>query len=284
MFDLPRSTAPSGTSTNFMSELKDILSAKEMKPVTENLLKNRSGRRYQEETRRVVLAAGYLISPHHAIARPYPRYSRRRLGQQNISLPRTGGDERSSCSGSRVLVPFGSRRVTGTVIGFPDTSGVPGLKSVIELLDDTITPHLLALAQWMSDYYLHPLGQTIEALVRRPCRAQNRKKIKFLQIVEGDHDLGSVRGPKQRELLLLLCDRQVIRMEELTVMLRPPSGPSAKQGWRRSSEKETDEKTDTGVFQPERIARAYACAVRGRAPVSMRRLRTKHSAYFSCTA
>jgi primosomal protein N' (replication factor Y) len=117
--------------------------------------------------------------------------------------------------GSRVLVPFGSRRIEGTVIGFPARAEVAGLKSVIELLANPLTPELLALAGWMSEYYLHPLGQTIEALVPKALSRAKPKTKRYLQIAGGDHDMGSVRGPKQRELLLLLCDRQVIGMEEL---------------------------------------------------------------------
>src|SRR5574337_674085 len=67
--------------------------------------------------------------------------------------------------GSRVLVPFGNRRVAGTVVGFPSESEVSNLKAVIDILDDPLPPDLLTLARWMSDYYLHPLGQTIEALI-----------------------------------------------------------------------------------------------------------------------
>ena len=117
--------------------------------------------------------------------------------------------------GSRVLVPFGSRRVEGTAIGFPDTVEAAGLKAVIEILDNPLPPDLLALARWMSDYYLHPIGQTIEALVPKALSRAKPKKKRYLQLADGDHELGSVRGPKQRELMLLLCDRQIIAMEEL---------------------------------------------------------------------
>ena len=86
---------------------------------------------------------------------------------------------------------------------------------MIEVLDNPLTPELLALARWMSDYYLYPLGQTIEALVPRAVSRAKPKKKRYLQIGAGDHDMEAVRGPKQRTLLLLLCDRQVIGMEEL---------------------------------------------------------------------
>ena len=117
--------------------------------------------------------------------------------------------------GSRVLVPFGSRRVEGTVVGFPATADVTGLKSVIEVLGDPLAPDLLALARWMSDYYLYPLGQTIDALVPRAVSRAKQKKKKFLHLTSGDHDMHAMRGPKQVELLLLLCDRQLMGFDEL---------------------------------------------------------------------
>ncbi len=152
--------------------------------------------------------------------------------------------------GSRVLVPFGSRRIEGTIIGFPGKAGVAGLKSVIEMLDNPLTPELFALARWMSDYYLHPLGQTIEALVPKALSRAKPKRKRYLQIVEGDHDLGSVRGPKQRELLLLLCDRQIVVMEDLEDFAPATIKSLCSAKIATIIEKEMDEKPDAAEFSP----------------------------------
>lgn len=138
-----------------------------------------------------------------------------------VSVPKTfhylaPHDLKSSLAvGSRVIVPFGSRRVTGTVVGFPAASAQPGLKTVIEVLGDPLSSDLITLARWMSDYYLHPLGLSIETMVPGALGTAKVKKKKYLNLLSGDHDLSMVRGPKQSELLLLLCDRQVIPWEEL---------------------------------------------------------------------
>jgi primosomal protein N' (replication factor Y) (superfamily II helicase) len=152
--------------------------------------------------------------------------------------------------GSRVLVPFGSRRIEGTVIGFAAKAEVAGLKSVIDLLENPITPELLALAGWMSDYYLHPIGQTIEALVPKALSRAKPKTKRCLQIVGGDHDMGSVRGPKQRELLLLLCDRQVIAMEELKEYAPATIRALCDAKIATIIEKEQEGRPDTGEFSP----------------------------------
>lgn len=117
--------------------------------------------------------------------------------------------------GSRVLVPFGSRTMIGTVIGFPDRSDSTGLKSIIEITDSPLPQDLLALAHWMADYYLYPLGLTIESVVPKAVSRAKPKKKKYLLLADGDHDLGDVRGPKQKELLLMMCERQIAGLDEL---------------------------------------------------------------------
>ena len=127
--------------------------------------------------------------------------------------------------GSRVLVPFGSRRIEGTVIGFPGKAEVSGLKSVIEVLGNPLTSELLTLARWMSDYYLHPFGQTIEALVPKAVSRAKPKKKKYIRLCahplpngerEGlSRQRREVRGKKQAELIRLLSDHGEIGVDEL---------------------------------------------------------------------
>ena len=152
--------------------------------------------------------------------------------------------------GSRVRVPFGSRSIEGTVVGFPGTSEVAGLKPVTDVLDNPLPPGLLALARWISDYYLHPLGQTIDALVPKSLSRTKPKKRRFLQIADGDHDMGAIRGPKQSELLLLLCDRQVIGMDELESFAPATIRSLCDAKMATIIEKEADERPDAGEFSP----------------------------------
>lgn len=117
--------------------------------------------------------------------------------------------------GSRVLVPFGSRRMLGTVIGFPDAVEVAGLKTIISVLDNALPPALITLAHWLSDYYLHPLGLTLETLVPRVLDRAKRKTKKVLELLDGDHDVHLLRGPKQTALLIHLCERLSLDIAEL---------------------------------------------------------------------
>ncbi len=111
--------------------------------------------------------------------------------------------------GVRVLIPFGSRRVSGTVLGFPDKAEVAGLKSVIEVLDNPLSPELLALARWMADYYLYPLGQTLEAVVPKAVGRTKPKKEKFLRLPASFpvSEKPVVKGKKQAALIELLSEQ-----------------------------------------------------------------------------
>ncbi|NIS60521.1 MAG: primosomal protein N' [Proteobacteria bacterium] len=70
--------------------------------------------------------------------------------------------------GSRVLVPFRGRKVTGYAIAFPveladyPRSDVP--KTISDILDERplFDNRMLTFYRWISDYYLYPLGQVIK--------------------------------------------------------------------------------------------------------------------------
>ncbi len=65
--------------------------------------------------------------------------------------------------GTRVLVPFGRRKVTGYLLG-PAAPAGGELKEVLEVLDEAplFTPGELEFYRWIAGYYLHPLGEVIK--------------------------------------------------------------------------------------------------------------------------
>ncbi len=68
------------------------------------------------------------------------------------------------CVGMRVLVPFGKRRLTGYVVGFPQKIPDYKIREISDLLDDEplFNEKDLCFYRWISDYYYHPLGETIK--------------------------------------------------------------------------------------------------------------------------
>ncbi|MEM6648206.1 MAG: primosomal protein N' [Bacteroidota bacterium] len=66
--------------------------------------------------------------------------------------------------GSRVVVPFGPRTLTGVVTQVGEAAR-DGLKDVIDVLDDrpAFTDELLQLTRWMADYYVCHWGEAVKA-------------------------------------------------------------------------------------------------------------------------
>lgn len=75
----------------------------------------------------------------------------------------------SSLIGCRVRVPVGKRKLVGIITNLQQDSQVDSrrLKGVFELLDSTpiLNPIQLKLIYWLSDYYHHPLGETIATVL-----------------------------------------------------------------------------------------------------------------------
>ena len=78
--------------------------------------------------------------------------------------------------GTRVLVTFGNRQLVGIIMGITAGSEVPKakLKPALQIFRDIppLTPEILHLLQFCSDYYQHPLGEvTLNALPTRMRKA-----------------------------------------------------------------------------------------------------------------
>ncbi len=82
-------------------------------------------------------------------------------------LPRADMPVSGLQAGRRVQVPFGKKQVIGVVTGvIPHSSfGDDRLKPLTALLDDepALTPPILRLCQWATDYYQHAAGDVLAA-------------------------------------------------------------------------------------------------------------------------
>lgn len=109
--------------------------------------------------------------------------------------------------GSRVNVQFGPRKTQGIITALNIKSSFSGkLKEIDGLVDDLpiMTQELWKLIQWMSEYYVTPLGQVGKAVLPKNLSTRyNPPKNWMVQpIIAGDDDLAAVkkRAPKQYEL------------------------------------------------------------------------------------
>ena len=80
--------------------------------------------------------------------------------------------------GSRVLVPFRSAREVGVVVRLHDSEPSVECKSVLRVLDagGVLSPELLRLAEWISQYYLAAIGEVLRTMLP-PATAVKRARV-----------------------------------------------------------------------------------------------------------
>jgi len=127
------------------------------------------------------------------------------------------------CVGARVIVPLGTRVVTGLVVEVNVAWDDAGSKTPVERERSTqvktirqildagpfVPPDVVALAQWTAEYYAAGVGDAIPALLppmARGGRADAHKTIRVAAITAaGIEALQSELTPAQRELLAVLA-------------------------------------------------------------------------------
>ncbi len=69
-------------------------------------------------------------------------------------------------TGCRLLVPFGSRKLTGVVLRTHSDPVANGTREALRLLDEepALDEELLKLGRWIASYYCAPLGETLRAM------------------------------------------------------------------------------------------------------------------------
>ena len=107
--------------------------------------------------------------------------------------------------GSRLLVPFGKRNITGYAVGLSDeldeASDIDDsvVKDATELLDETplLTAEILKLTQWTADYYMASWGEVLKASlpagidpsVENFVKPKRRKSVRLTGALEDDEKL-----------------------------------------------------------------------------------------------
>ena len=76
--------------------------------------------------------------------------------------------------GSRILVPFGARKLTGVVLATHDDPPNVAIKDALRLLDPepVLDSELVSLGKWISGYYCTPLGEVLRSML--PLAADTR--------------------------------------------------------------------------------------------------------------
>lgn len=126
--------------------------------------------------------------------------------------------------GMRVLVPFGNRRVTGYVLGPGlETSGFK-TKPIQDVLDEAplFHPAMIELFKWVSDYYIHPLGEVIKTALPK---GLNRYDVSFISLAEngGERPDLSLFSPEEQTLVTLLKKKGAVSVKSIKARGGNPS-------------------------------------------------------------
>lgn len=116
-------------------------------------------------------------------------------------------------AGMRVVVPFGSRKIVGVLLGLTTTTQVPAykLRSAIEILDQQplLPAQVMHLVQWAAQYYQHSLGDSFSwampALLRQGEAARLQQRTLYLALPGvAANDVRIKNAPRQRQALQVL--------------------------------------------------------------------------------
>ena len=157
----------------------------------------------------------------------------------------------SVCAGSRVLVPFRNRAMTGVVVEAharrPDPARVKNVREIADVLDPipALPPKLLELGRWIANYYVAPIGEVFRAML--PPQIDLRHEREFLLTDAGrlrHAELGAAGNRTENEIaeLALLSFLEIegkpVRADRLRKL---PGGEAAAERLARRKQLESRE-------------------------------------------
>ncbi|MBI2836243.1 MAG: primosomal protein N', partial [Chloroflexi bacterium] len=116
--------------------------------------------------------------------------------------------------GQAVLVPFGARVLQGIVLELTDRPAVEETKDILGVIEPrpVLSPHQIALARWLSDYYLAPLFDAIAPTL--PPGFDRQAQTFLSPRIPDDFDLSSLT-PDEQCLLELVRQRDRTSLKAL---------------------------------------------------------------------
>lgn len=126
--------------------------------------------------------------------------------------------------GTRVEVPFGSRRLVGIVMSPGQAEPTRRLKSILRVLDrqPVLDGAVFSLMSWATGYYHHPPGEAAATALPVKLRrgdelAPPRGEVHFAAVAgAAANQTALARAPSQQQLYQALCDGQWRSWDELS--------------------------------------------------------------------
>jgi len=111
--------------------------------------------------------------------------------------------------GVRVTVPFGRRTLTGVVVDESETTDLQTVRAVLDVLDHDplFSEEMLRFAEWMSEYYFSPLGETLRSMLPQGMSPESSQRVVLADptILDRVAELRRT-APRQAAILLALGD------------------------------------------------------------------------------
>src|SRR5437016_10584121 len=120
--------------------------------------------------------------------------------------------------GSRVQVPFGSRKVLGCVTALAEASAHATLKPILKVIgaQTLVTPKVLKLARWMAEYYCCAPETALKSVLPEAVRQEQagwRERL-FGRALPSAGELPKL-ARRQREIWHIIEERRELPLKEL---------------------------------------------------------------------
>ena len=126
--------------------------------------------------------------------------------------------------GMRVLVPFGKRRVTGYVLKESLEPKKFKAKFIFDILDDMplFPESMIKFFRWISDYYIHPLGDVIKTALPS---GLNQHDVSMISITEKGENyyIKNKLSPGEYEIINVLKNNNNLPLKSLGNKIQNPS-------------------------------------------------------------
>lgn len=152
-------------------------------------------------------------SPHYvSLALPVPLD---RVFEYSIS-----SEQMKQCQvGSRIRVPFGNKQMIGVALTFSeqcsfDASKVKPITAVVDQ-QAVFSAAYLSLAQWMSGFYIHPLGEVFATMLPTLLRKGENAALESLEYLSINKDVAEAMDAENLQSLFTRSKKQAALFEQL---------------------------------------------------------------------
>ncbi len=120
--------------------------------------------------------------------------------------------------GSRVLAPFGRRKLTGFVVELTTKIAFTEVKPITDVLDDApiFSDEMLQLARWVADYYLSSWGEVLQATLPKGINLESKRIVRLIGEWRAEQ-LKSLQNvsENQRKILQALFNNGALSFQQL---------------------------------------------------------------------